>query len=289
VFGIFRNVLNDIKNIFARFLKFNCFYLAASISFYILLSMIPVLLLLISLFGSVLGASDVLYEGILDAIQRGIPNLSPTFTQNLDHIVETKRFTATFSFIILLLAANLFYDAIQYAFNIIFKIPKGRHFLHSRLFAFSFIILVGLAIISNVLIGAYLKLAASTELLANYPALKNVLIDRIFLRFLPSVILITFFTITLKVLPRTKVRFRFSLTGALLFAILWEGAKKLFTLYVIHFGALNVQNIYGSLGIFVLFNLWIYYSVIILLLSAVIVAYLQETYGNRVRDNFLSF
>jgi membrane protein len=289
VFGILRTVLRDIKNIFARFIEFNCFYLAASLSFYILLSMIPVLLLLISLFGSVLGASDVLYQGITEAIQKGIPNLSPTFTQNLDHIVAKKRFTATFSFIILLLAANLFYDSIQYAFNIIFKIPKGRHFLHSRLFAFSFIILVGLAILSNVLIGAYIKLAASTELLANYPALKKVLIDRIFLRFLPSVILIAFFTITLKVLPRTKVRFRFSLTGALIFAILWEGAKKIFTWYVIQYGALNVQNVYGSLGMFVLFNLWIYYSMIILLLSAVVVAYLQETYGHRVRDVFLSF
>jgi membrane protein len=289
VFGIVRTVLRDIKNIFARFFHFKCFYLAASISFYILLSMIPVLLLLISLFGSVLGASDVLHQGILEAIQKGIPNLSPTFTENLDNIVAKKRFTATFSFIILLLAANLFYDSIQYAFNIIFKIPRSRRFLHSRLFAFSFIVLVGLAIISNVLIGAYVKLAASNELAASYPALKNVLIDRIFLRFLPSVILIAFFTITLKVLPRTKVRFRFSLAGALLFSILWEGAKKIFTWYVIQFGSLNVQNIYGSLGTFVLFNLWIYYSMIILLFSAVVVAYLQETYGKRVRDIFLSF
>jgi len=289
VFGIIRTFLIDLKNIFARFLECNCFYLAASISFYILLSMIPVLLLLVSLFGSVLGASDVLYQGIMEAIQNGIPNLSPTFTQNLDHIVEKKRFTATFSFIILLLAANLFYDSIQYAFNVIFKIPKRRRFLHSRLFALSFIVLVGLAIISNVLLGAYIKLAASTELLASYPALKNVLIDRIFLRSLPSVILIAFFTITLKVLPRTKVRFRFSLTGAVIFALLWEGAKIMFTWYVLRYGALNVQNIYGSLGTFVLFNLWIYYSMIILLFSAVIVAYLQDTYGHRIRDIFLSF
>lgn len=287
--SIVGTILKDIKNIFARFFEDKCFYLAASISFYTLLSLIPMLLLLISIFGSVIGASDVLYKGILEAIEQGIPNLSPAFTQNLDHIVEEQKFTATFSFILLFLAANLFYDSIEFAFNAIFRKSRSRRFLQSRLFAFAFLIMVGLAIILNVLIGAYLKLAAHTELIATYPVLQKVLIDRIFLRFLPSVILILFFTITLKVVPQTKVRMRFSLTGALIFAILWEAAKKLFTWYVIHYGSLNYQNIYGSLGTFVLFNIWIFYSITILLFSAVVVAYLQETYGSRVKDYFLSF
>jgi membrane protein len=69
--------------------------------------------------------------------------------------------------------------------------------------------------------------------------------------------------------PKTKVRTRHALIGALFTTIFLEIAKHFFTWYVgtvVHFG-----TIYGPLTAFVVFLLWVFYSSCILLIGAEVV------------------
>ena len=90
---------------------------------------------------------------------------------------------------------------------------------------------------------------------------------------LPFLLVLTAVTCLYRYLPRTRPLWRDAAVGGMIFALLWEGAKHLFSIYV---PSLTVYSrMYGSLLVVVLFLLWVYYSAVLLLFSAAIVHRLQ--------------
>jgi membrane protein len=69
-----------------------------------------------------------------------------------------------------------------------------------------------------------------------------------------------------KYLPHTRVRFKSAAWGALLAGILLQGARPLFTLYVLKF--MRYEKIYGSLGAIPIFLVWIWLLWLIVLFGA---------------------
>jgi membrane protein len=82
----------------------------------------------------------------------------------------------------------------------------------------------------------------------------------------PALISFIAFTILNLVLPNTRVHLRAAVLGALVSAVLWEGAKKSFYLYVQE--TQKNARFYGSLGILPVFLFWIYVTWVIVLLGA---------------------
>ena len=68
-----------------------------------------------------------------------------------------------------------------------------------------------------------------------------------------------------QLVPNARVQTRAAVGGALVAAILWEGAKLAFESYVNH--AVPYSALYGSLGLIPLFLLWIYVTWLVVLLG----------------------
>jgi membrane protein len=66
-------------------------------------------------------------------------------------------------------------------------------------------------------------------------------------------------------MPSTRVKVRAAVIGALIAALLWEGAKAGFKLYVTK--AVATSALYGSLGLIPLFLLWLYLTWVIVLIG----------------------
>ena len=81
-----------------------------------------------------------------------------------------------------------------------------------------------------------------------------------------------------KIIPNRKTYFRAALQAALFTSLLWEVAKQSFGWYVLHLGRFSM--VYGSLGTLAIFFLWIYYSLVILLMGGE-VAFSLEKRGDR--------
>jgi membrane protein len=73
------------------------------------------------------------------------------------------------------------------------------------------------------------------------------------------------FFILFRFLPSKKPASRAAFMSALLIAGLWEMAKYLFRLYVDFINGFTA--IYGSLGLLIVFILWIYYSCLLFVLG----------------------
>jgi membrane protein len=78
----------------------------------------------------------------------------------------------------------------------------------------------------------------------------------------------------LRTLPNTRVPARAAMIATLAVTVAWEGARWLFTAYVVTFRTYG--SLYGSLGGAVAALVWIYYSMVIFVLGAELAAVVAE-------------
>jgi membrane protein len=253
-------------------MKNDCFYLAASISFFSILAIIPLSLLIVTFFGYLIGEDQDLYQFVLSSLVNFFPSVTEGITEELKNIITYKGISILMLCIYSFLSLQLFYST-EHAMNIIFKIPKRRHFLLFFLWS-TFIVTL---LIIFVLLAFTLSSIAGLMQKYSVPVLDVEVGVKasIFLKyFAPFVLLLMTFTAIYVIIPRIKVSWRNAFAGATFVTIMWELAKYIFTFYVKN--VLYLGTIYGSLTTFILFLLWVYYSVSIFLLGAELVGNLER-------------
>src|SRR5258707_1107805 len=102
--------------------------LAAAVSFYALLSLIPVLFLVIAVAGYVIGSSQDTYQAVLDWVREFIPHLSDDFTRNLAWVVQNRGRLSWLGLGSLTIAASLVFTATEFALDRVFSVVNKRSF-----------------------------------------------------------------------------------------------------------------------------------------------------------------
>lgn len=256
-----------LPTVLQNYFKHDGFYLATHISFCAILSLIPLILISVSITGFLLGSSQTVYQQILDAITSLLPQGKEFLIANLNEVVGQRHSLGVLGVVILLFIATLLFGGIERGLDVVFGASKSRNFFHSRL--------VAIGLIGVVSLFFFLPTAADllTRSLARFGflfPLGDILKGKIFFFFF------SFFAFVLVVfmIPNHYVRLRYVTVGGLFFALGILIAKQIFRWYILRsFAQYNL--IYGSLTALVLLLLWIFYVSNILLLSAEIVAYLQ--------------
>jgi len=276
-----------LKETFSEFIADNGLKLSAALSFYAFFSLIPLLIIIINLFGFFFGERAVRGEiygevrGLMGdkaalQIQEVIKNASLSNTSTLVTVIGV---------IVLILGASGVFSEIQDSINYIWGIKtKPKHtlikFIKNRLISFSMIgsagllLLVGLVINSLVdVLNKNLALYFSPHIITLFYAL-NILII-----FLTITIL---FTLIFKTLPDGKVVMSHCIIGASFTAILFMIGKFVIGVYL---GRSTVASIYGAAGTVILVLLWVYYSAIILYFGAEFTKVYTLSHGQKIMPN----
>ncbi len=257
------NIFRIFGNSLASFFKDECFYLSASIAYFLIVSLVPLSLLLIALFGYLLGGNQELYNFLLSKLIDFFPAVTAGITNELRNVITYKGISLISFAIYGFLSMQLFYS-VEHAMDSIFKVPKKRHFLLSLLWTgfivtlFIFFWLLSFTVSS--IAGFFMQHPVNVFGVAlSYKA-------AIFLKYVaPFVLVLLTFTTVYKIVPHVKVHTRHAFAGAMLVTVLWELAKYIFTWVVTNIG--YIGTIYGSLTTFILFLLWMYYLSCIFLLG----------------------
>lgn len=258
------------KQAAGEFMSDNAMKLSASLSYYTIFSLGPMLIIIISFAGIFFGKDAV--EGKIYGQIKGL--IGPDAALQIQDIIANIQHTgsgitgAIIGIVILLLGATGVFNEIQSSINYIWSIrskpEKGwLKLLVDRLISFSLVISCGFILLVSLLLNALMELLS--DQLKSYFADITVVLFYILNLALIMLVITTLFAIIFKVLPDANIRWRDALTGAAFTAFLFLAGKLLIGLYL---GNSNIGITYGAAGSVVVILLWVYYSSMILYFGA---------------------
>jgi len=268
------DVLRFLLDVFKAFLRQGCASLAASLAFFSLLSLFPLVFLL--LYGiSFLVSQDVIGEQFLLSFLKGfLPSLGERLAEELHRIsaLESVRWIVFLSFF--WFGGLVFYE-LDYALNVVFESTRRRHPLISTAISVALLGATGLLLIIS-----YVATQTINFLTSYAPRFFGLDLaalaahDFQLTYTLPFVLAFLTVSLLYRYVPRRRPEWREAMAGAMTFGLLWVSAKLLFVTYSGY--ATVYVRLYGSLLEVVLLLLWVYYSAGLLLFGAVIAHNLQQ-------------
>ena len=249
---------------------------AAGVAYYALLSLFPLLLGLIALFGYVLPTFNIQDE-LLKFVGNNLPGATDIIKQNLENIIGLRGIIGVLSIILLFWSGSTMFSAISLAINRAWDIQRVRPFYVRKPSELLMVLATGILFL--------LSLGSTTVIsilggVFNLPS-ANLLIVNLGGRLVAFLLMLSVFLLLYKLLPNTRTYWKYIWPGALFSAVLFEIARSLFMFYLVNFA--NYQLIYGSISSIIVLLIWIYYSSFILILGAQFTfQYAQIRGGTRV-------
>ncbi len=266
----FKDLFTILKAAFNGFLNDMAMKFSASLAYYTVFSLAPLLLLVISLASVFLGR-DAIEGELFKEINGFVGNDAAKQIQDLIARLELSG-KSTISIIIgaitLVVGATSVFGEIQESINIIWQVkakPKKAwlKMLKDRLLSGSLIVSLGfLLMVSLILNGA---LMAISERLQNYlPHITVVLFEGINI-FISFIVITTLFAVIFKVLPDAKIAWKDVRSGAIFTAVLFTIGRLVIGIYVQSSAS---SSTYGAAGSLIAILLWVYYTAAILYFGA---------------------
>lgn len=259
------NRLNLLKDAIETFNVTRAGQASASLAYYVIFSLFPLLLVLISAGGFFLDSEQV-YLKVAELIQENIPATSYDWiVENLQHILERRGTIGIFFLATLLWAASGGFISLAYNINLAWLEAPQRNFFQRRLIGLQMIAGLSLLFLVSLIVDSIVNLLHILNLpftsfleLGLWKWLSNL--------FSWLVIFVLFYVLYYWV-PTVNVSGRAAFWGALTASIAWKAATTLFSWYV-RSGFGRYEMIYGSVGALVAFLFLIYILATVTLFGA---------------------
>jgi membrane protein len=270
---------------FDSFIADNGLKLSASLAFYTVFSIAPLLILVMSLAGIFLGGNDTVTKSLLPHINE---MLGPAPTAQIQSMLKNLQLSGksgiavTIGIVTLLIGASSMFVEIQDSLNIIWRVkakPKRGwvKLVTNRFLSFSLIISLGFLLLVSLIINL-LVLALSERLQHFLPGVTLTLLNIINVA-ITFLVITVLFGIMFKFLPDVIITWKDVRSGAFFTALLFLLGKYLIGLYIQYFAN---SSMYGAAGSIILILLWIYYTAAILYIGAEFTQVYAEAIGSRI-------
>jgi membrane protein len=255
--------------------------LGASLAYYTLFAVGPILIIAMAIAGSIFGPEAVRGE-IVGQIDQLVGREGALAVQGLLESANKDR-SGTFAVIIgtvtLILAATGAFLELQHALNVIFRVKTDPHksgltrLLITRLRSFGMVVSIGFVLLVSLAISAALAAVSGHLDRIGAPQILQVL------NIVVSLGIITLlFALVYRFLPDVRLEWREIWIGAFVTALLFTIGKFLIGLYL---GRSTAASSYGAAGSVVVLLLWVYYTAQIVLFGAELTRVYAEHYTGR--------
>jgi membrane protein len=256
----------------------NCLRLGASLSYYTIFSLFPLILVVLGIAQLVLANSDTARAAIFDSLSQVTGGFRDEFVQTLDAVQQSRHSSGIIGAITLLLGASWVFGELVSAFNIIWGLQAPARggplqFLRATLFSFALMLSAAFLLLVSMIVNA--TLTALGVLLANLPG--GALAWGIASLAINLVVLALLFALLLKYLPQTWVAWGDVWLGAVLTAALWTALQNVIALYI----TWSSYKSYGAIGAVLALVVWVYLSSQVLFLGGEFTAVYAQRYGSR--------
>jgi membrane protein len=251
-----------IKNVFTEWNKHDAPRMGASLAFYTILSLSPLLVLAVAIAGIFLDRAEVLEE-LTGQIQRLV---GPVGAQAVDATLKGARnssaqanIASIVSILLLLISASGVFGELRTALNKIWEVQPVdssslRGMLRERIFSFGMVLAIGFLLLASLVLSAGLAAAASfLGDIVPMPHLLAGITDLVISLAGVSAV----FALTFKYVPAARIGWREAWMGGALTALLFTVGKYLIGVYL---AKAAVGSAYGVAGSVVVVIVWVYYT-----------------------------
>jgi membrane protein len=276
-----------LKQTFSGIGKDNVLKLSASLAYYTIFSLGPMMIVVLFLADMFWGREAI--QGRLHAQIQGL--VGGKAALQIQEVIKnasidsSNTVTTLVGFITLFIGASTVFAEIQESINMIWKLrvkpKKGLiKFILTRLLSFSLVVGLGFLLLVSLLINALMEgfMDRLQQLLPNATVTVFYILNLV----LTLLIIWFLFAIIFKVLPDAKIRWKDVMAGALFTALLFMAGKFLITFYI---GRSDVGSAYGTAGSLVVLLLWIYFSSIVLYIGAEFTKCYAIRFGSEIKPN----
>ncbi len=267
------------------FYKENPFGQAAEIAFYTIFSMPGVLIVVVSIAGTLYDQQVVTGEVISQVSYL----IGPDSAAEVRKILENARGPGNSDLIAqwigigtLLFSATTVFISLQAALNHIWRIrPKPKRgyvkLIIDRIMSFAMVASIGFLLLVTLVLDAGVSLLGNSiqQLIG-----VNLLAAEVINFTLSAVIIAVIFALMYKVLPDAKVDWEDVWAGALLATVMFMIGKYLLGFYL---GNSSLGSAYGAAGSLVLLLIWVYYSSVIFLFGGLFTQVHSSESGKRIQ------
>lgn len=251
------------------------FNLSASLAFFTILCATPLILIVISVLGHLIGQSESFFQQVSAWVTMTIPSSGPDFTNFLRTLVDKKVTSGWIGIGFLFFVASFLFTNIEHLLDKVLKSGKKRNFWHSRALS------IGLIFFTALLFFVPSQVNLLTTLLPQRFGVSTYLFAWFRGDVAYFVAHVVIFFLLVRVVPNRDMHSKEILLGALLFGSLTLVARMLFRWYMV-WALERYSFVYGSLTILVILVLWIYYWSVIFVFCAEVVSALEKLFEREV-------
>lgn len=255
-------------------------FMGAGISFYIILSLGPILTLLVLLVGSFMGKANTIQQ-VVSQMQNMVGDKPAQIIQQIVRKASsssTNFMTILTSIPLLFFGSTMIFYQIRTALNTIWDIePEKQKGIMNKIkkygFSFAMLSIVGLIFLALVLKNPIMhNIRSQLTDVVQIPAVLITVADYV----ISFLLLIFLFAMIYKILPEADISWSDVWVGAFVTAFLF-----LIVQVIVAFNAKNsnIESAFGSIGVFTILYLWIFYSSLIFLFGAEFTKIYAQKYG----------
>jgi membrane protein len=283
----FKGIWSVLKQTFGGFSEHKILKLSGALAYYMVFSMGPLLILIISLCGLFLQREAIegeIYRVLQDFVGSDTASQLQQIIKNA--AVEDKSGAAiVVGGVVLLIGATTVFAEIQDSINTIWGIkPKPKRgwlkYLQNRFLSFSVIVSLGFLLLVSLAVSTLIEML-SNHLKESFPDMAVFVLYSINLALSLGISVLIFATI-FKVLPDARIKWRDVFMGAFVTAILFMGGKFGISFYI---SQTKVGSTYGGAGSLVVLLVWVYYSAVILYIGAEFTKAYAIRFGSSIRPS----
>jgi membrane protein len=275
-----------LKRAIDQFSSDNALSLAAALSFYLVLSLAPLVVVTLSVAGLVWGQQAASRE-MVTQVQKFVGTSGAEAIQSIiAHANQPRRGTIALilGIIAALFGATGVFVQLQYSLDTIWNVKPNPDrgiigVFWDRLISLVMVLLIGVLLLAMLVFSAVLT-TVNTHLRSVVPSAgwQWQIVD-----FLVSLAVVTLlFAVIFKFLPHVRIRWRRVWLGAFLTGLLFTIGKFLIGIYL---GYSGVGSAYGAAGSLVVVLVWVYYSSLILFFGAELTQVHAQAAGERIEPS----
>lgn len=268
--GVFAKAWHFTKTLFQAYVQDNTFEMGAALAYYTIFSIVPLLVVVISVSGLVAGPDAIRGQVFQELNGLVGPDTAKALEDILGNAYKSGNgwLATVLGIITLLVGATGIFAALKNSLNRMWEIhPKPKNsilgFLGSRLLSFSFVLGLGFLMVVSFVINA-LVAGFSDNLARAVPELSVVLLEG-FSLVLSIMVSTGVFACLFKYLPDARVAWRDIWPGALFTTVFFSFGKYIIAFY---FSASDPASMFGAAAGLISLLLWTFYSSQIFYLGA---------------------